>query len=71
MQLTASSPALLKEMGERAHATVLERFEQDAQIDRLESFYEEAITMNGAVEPVKSKPMTRLAPQLAEGLTAK
>jgi hypothetical protein len=71
MQLITSSPILLKEMGQRAHATVVERFEQDAQIDRLESFYEEAITMNGAAEPVKSKPSVRMAPQFAEGLPAK
>jgi colanic acid/amylovoran biosynthesis glycosyltransferase len=71
MQLITSSPILLKEMGQRAHATVVERFEQDAQIDRLESFYEEAITMNGAAEPVKSKPSVRMAPQFADGLPAK
>jgi len=71
MQLITSSPALLKQMGERAHSTVIERFGQDAQIDQLESFYEEAITMNGASEPVKSKTVTRLAPQFAESLPAK
>ncbi len=71
MQLITSSPMLLKQMGQRAHATVVERFEQDAQIDQLESFYEEAITMNGAAEPVKSKPAVRMAPQFAEGLPAK
>ena len=71
MQLITNSPSLLKQMGQRAHATVLERFEQEAQIDQLESFYEEAITMNGAVEPVKSKPAMRMAPQFAEGLPVK
>ena len=71
MQLITSSPALLKQMGEHAHSTVIERFGQDAQIDQLESFYEEAITMNGASEPVKSKTVTRLAPQFAESLPAK
>jgi hypothetical protein len=58
-------------MGTHAHATVVERFEQDAQIDQLESFYEEAISLNGASEPVKSKRVARLAPQFAEGLPAK
>ena len=58
-------------MGERAHSAIGERFAQDAQIDQLESFYEEAITMNGAAEPVKSKPKLRMAPQFAEGLPAK
>lgn len=71
MQLITSSPGLLKEMGERAHASVVERFEQDTQISHLESFYEEAITMNGVTEPVKAKPITRLAPQFAETLPAK
>ena len=71
MQLITLSPDLLAQMGARAHSTVLERFEQDAQIDQLESFYEEAISLNGASEPVKSKPAARLAPQFAEGLPAK
>jgi colanic acid/amylovoran biosynthesis glycosyltransferase len=65
------SPGLLRQMGARAHATVVDRFEQDVQIDHLESFYEEAISMNGASEPVKSKPVAQLAPQFAEGLHAK
>jgi colanic acid/amylovoran biosynthesis glycosyltransferase len=71
MQLITSSPVLLKQMGEHAHATVLERFAQDAQIDQLESFYEEAIKMNGTSEPVKSKRVVRITPQFAEGLPAK
>jgi colanic acid/amylovoran biosynthesis glycosyltransferase len=71
MQLITSSPASLKQMGERAHAAVVERFGQAAQIDQLESFYEEAITMNGAAEPVKSRAVTRLAPQFAESVPAK
>src|SRR5260370_23364621 len=71
MQLITLSPDLLTQMGARAHATVIERFEQDAQIDQLESFYEEAIRLNGASEPVKSKPVAHLAPQFAERLPAK
>jgi colanic acid/amylovoran biosynthesis glycosyltransferase len=71
MQLITSSPTSLKQMGERAHAAVVERFGQDAQIDQLESFYEEAITMNGAAEPVKSRAVTRLAPRFAESVPAK
>jgi len=70
MQLTTSSPALLKKMAERAHATVVERFEQAAQIEQLESFYEEAIAMNGVTEPVKARPIAQFAPQFAEGLPA-
>ncbi len=71
MQLITRSPGLLTQMGARAHATVVERFGQDAQIDQLESFYEEAISLNGASEPVKSKRVAQLAPQFAEGLPAK
>jgi colanic acid/amylovoran biosynthesis glycosyltransferase len=71
MQLITRSPDLLTQMGARAHATVVERFEQDAQIDQLESFYEEAISLNGASERVKSKAVAQLAPRFAEGLPAK
>jgi colanic acid/amylovoran biosynthesis glycosyltransferase len=71
MHLITRSPDLLAQMGARAHSTILQRFEQDAQIDQLESFYEEAIRLNDASEPVKSKPVSRLAPQFAEGLPAK
>src|SRR5438270_5373934 len=71
MQEIIRSPGLLKQMGARARSTVVDRFEQDVQIDHLESFYEEAITMNGASEPVTSKPVAQLAPHFAEGLPAK
>jgi colanic acid/amylovoran biosynthesis glycosyltransferase len=71
MQLIASSPVLLQEMGARAHVIVKERFEQETQIDHLESFYEEAITMNGAAESINATPVSRIAPQFAEGLPAK
>jgi len=71
MQLIASSPVLLQEMGTRAHATVKERFGQEIQIDHLESFYEEAITMNGTAERVGVRPIARIAPQFAERLPAK
>ena len=56
MQEIIRSPGLLKQMGAHARSTVVDRFEQEVQIDHLESFYEEAITMNGASEPVTSKP---------------
>ena len=70
MQEITHSPGLLAEMGWRARAAVIDRFEQDAQVDLLESFYEEAIAMNGAAEPAKSKPISQLAPQFAEGVPA-
>ena len=62
---------LLQEMGARAHAMIKERFGQERQIDRLESFYEEAITMNGAAEHVDARPIARITPQFAERLPAK
>ncbi len=71
MQLIGSSPILLKQMGALAHVTVKERFEQETQIEHLESFYEEAITMNGAAERVDARPVARIAPRFAEGLPAK
>ncbi len=58
-------------MGLRARAAVTDRFEQDAQIDQLESFYDEAIAMNGAAEPARSEPVTQLAPQFVERVPAK
>jgi hypothetical protein len=71
MHLIASSPVLLQEMGARAHATIKERFAQETQIDQLESFYEEAITMNGVAESINARPVARIAPQFAESLPAK
>ena len=71
MQLIADSPILLKEMGARAHIAVKERFDQETQIEQLESFYEEAITMNGAAKRIDARPVARIAPQFAEGFPAK
>jgi colanic acid/amylovoran biosynthesis glycosyltransferase len=71
MQEITHSFGRLKEMGLRGRVAVVDRFEQGAQIEQLESFYEEAISLNGASEPVKSNPMAQLAPQFAEGLPAK
>jgi hypothetical protein len=50
---------------------VKERFEQETQIDHLESFYEEAIILNGAAEWMDSRAIARIAPQFAESLPAK
>ena len=58
-------------MGLRAREAVIKRFAQEAQIDQLEWFYEEAIVLNGAVEPAESKAITSLAPQFAEQVPAK
>jgi glycosyltransferase involved in cell wall biosynthesis len=71
MQLIASSPVLMQDMGSRAHRTIMERFEQGRQIEHLESFYEEAITMNEAAEQVDTRPVARISPRFAETLPAK
>ena len=70
MQEIARSPRVLTEMGLRAREAVIKRFEQEAQIDQLEWFYEEAIVLNGAAEPAESKAITSLAPQFAERVAA-
>ena len=71
MQEIARSPRVLTEMGLRAREAVIKRFAQEAQIDQLEWFYEEAIVLNGAAEPAESKAITSLAPQFAEQVPAK
>lgn len=71
MQEITRSPRVLTEMGLRAREAVIKRFEQEAQIDQLEWFYEEAIVLNGAAEPAEAKPVTQLAPQFAEQVPAK
>ena len=71
MQEIARSPRVLTEMGLRAREAVIKRFAQEAQIDQLEWFYEEAIVLNGAAEPAESKTITSLAPQFAEEVPAK
>ena len=71
MQEIARSPRVLTEMGLRAREAVIKRFAQEAQIDQLEWFYEEAIVLNGAAEPAESKAITSLAPQFVEQVPAK
>src|SRR5947208_7915737 len=71
MHEIARSPRVLTEMGLRAREAVIKRFGQEAQIDQLEWFYEEAIVLNGAAEPAESKAITSLAPQFAEQVPAK
>jgi len=71
MQEIARSPRVLTAMGLRAREAVIKRFAQEAQIDQLEWFYEEAIVLNGAAEPAESKAITSLAPQFAEQVPAK
>jgi colanic acid/amylovoran biosynthesis glycosyltransferase len=70
MQEITRSLGTVTEMGLRAREAVANRFEQQAQIDQLESFYGEAISMNGAAEPAKSMPVSQLAPQFAEQVAA-
>ena len=71
MQKIIDSPGLFKQMGLCGRAAVTDRFEQEAQIDQLESFYEEAIIANGAAEPSKSKRVAELSPPFAEQVPAK
>jgi colanic acid/amylovoran biosynthesis glycosyltransferase len=70
MEHITRSPGLLKEMGLHARNTVVERFAQKAQIDQLESFYEEAIRMNAAAEPEKSRRVAQLGSPFAERVPA-
>ena len=70
MQEITSSPQILSEMGLRARQTVAQQFQQQTQIRLLESFYEEAIAVNGAEEPVKSEAMTSQVPQFVEPVAA-
>ena len=71
MQEIARSPRVLTEMGLRAREAVIKRFAQEAQIDQLEWFYEEAIVLNGGTEPAESKAIISLAPQFVEQVPAK
>jgi glycosyltransferase involved in cell wall biosynthesis len=71
VQKIIDSPGLFKQMGLCGRAAVTDRFEQEAQIDQLESFYEEAIIANGAAEPSKSKRVAELSPPFAEQVPAK
>jgi colanic acid/amylovoran biosynthesis glycosyltransferase len=70
MEQITRSPRLLSEMGMGARSTVADRFAQEMQIEQLESFYEEAIRMNAAAEPEKSKQVAELSPPFAERVPA-
>jgi glycosyltransferase involved in cell wall biosynthesis len=70
MEQITRSPGLLKKMGLRARDMVAERFAQKAQIHQLESFYEEAIRMNAAAEPEKSRRVAELGSPFAERVPA-
>src|ERR1700682_19790 len=52
MKEIASNPSVLYEMGMSARMAVSARFEQEAQIRALEGFYDEAIALRSAEEPV-------------------
>ena len=71
MEQITRSPDLLREIGLRARRTIVDRFSQEAQIDQLESFYEEAISLNSAAEPERSKRIAELNAPFAERATAK
>jgi colanic acid/amylovoran biosynthesis glycosyltransferase len=65
----ATNPHVLYEMGMSARMAVSAHFEQEAQTRALESFYEEAIALRAAEEPVAEA--AALAPQIAEQIAAK
>ena len=64
MQRLVSSRRLYRRMAERARQVVVERFEQREQIRMLESFYEQAISMNGSPEAAEAEEFAPLATQL-------
>jgi colanic acid/amylovoran biosynthesis glycosyltransferase len=70
MEQITRSPGLLRDMGLRARDMVAERFAQKAQINQLESFYEEAIRTNAAAEPEKSRRVAELGSPFAERVPA-
>jgi glycosyltransferase involved in cell wall biosynthesis len=70
MQEITSSPRMLSEMGLRARQTVAQQFQQQTQIRLLESFYEEAISVRAATEPVKAEATSSAVSQFVEPVTA-
>lgn len=71
MREITNSPRALREMGLLAREDVAEHFEQEAQIQSLESYYEEAITMTAEVEPAKLDAVVPVPAQFGERVTAK
>jgi colanic acid/amylovoran biosynthesis glycosyltransferase len=71
MREITNSPRVLREMGLIAREEVVQHFEQEAQIQLLESYYEEAITMTAEVEPAKAESLVPLPAQFGERVTAK
>ncbi|MEY2541492.1 MAG: hypothetical protein QOI22_1094, partial [Verrucomicrobiota bacterium] len=69
MKEIASNPGVLYEMGMSARMAVSARFEQEAQARTLESFYEEAIALRAAEEPVAES--AAMAAPLTGQVTAK
>ncbi|MEY2527627.1 MAG: hypothetical protein QOE73_2398 [Verrucomicrobiota bacterium] len=69
MKEIASNPGALYEMGMNARVAVSARFEQEAQARTLESFYEEAIALRAAEEPVAES--AAMAAPLTGQVTAK
>ena len=64
MQRVARSPHGLNEMGIRARQTVIEQFEQRAQIHMLESFYEEALAMRAGAEASEAEEMVPIGARM-------
>jgi colanic acid/amylovoran biosynthesis glycosyltransferase len=64
IQRLIDSPKLYRRMAERARQIVIDRFEQREQIRMLESFYEQAISSNGALEPAEAEQFAPLAARI-------
>ena len=64
MQRLTRLPGLYRQMAKRARHIVIDRFEQREQIRMLESFYEEAISANGATEMRESEEFAPVSTRL-------
>ncbi len=63
------SARLCGEFGYRANVSVAENFEQEAQIEQLEGYYDEAIELAAARDEATSLAVEQLSPQFAEELS--
>ena len=63
------SPEMMRAMGQDASESVALNFEQRRQISQLESFYQEAITMAAAEEPIVEADLLPAVPRAAERAT--
>jgi colanic acid/amylovoran biosynthesis glycosyltransferase len=67
----ATSSDLLATMGSAASRSVAENFEQSAQIARLESFYDEALSLREPGRVPTREPVATFAPSLEQQVALK